>query len=412
MSLSMRSQVCPIWQYLRGLFILMLVINLRSLNSVKCQTLKAKSENQVQSHQDSQESSQLGFEEKQRRLLKLNAKFGLAKNRPEVPVNIGRLSDTLVALIPGALVHGAGHWYRGDLKSGQKILFLEGASLLALLGAYTMEHHLDQEKALYQSSTQWFYHIGGVLFVTTWFADVIGAFRGDQYEKPTLLRNVRSRFSSGYRYQNDPQRSFNHHLIAQLDLNYKSWAMNLGLDWESNAKLAGLYASVQNRMFNYQPQADLQSSSLHFGMFTKRWVWLQEGLTQWLVAPFAYGELSLDLLSKGLKSFVLFHKFSIAWEQYTLAPIVSLPNSDETIYSFPLLLDSGLIFKIDRNFMLSFSIMQDSTQDIRPLDENYLFFRSEIQVRQSEKLDLQAKFIVGEDWSMWLTLNFKLGQKS
>ena len=100
----------------------------------------------------------------------------------------------MVALIPGSLVHGAGHWYRGDLKSSQRILFLEGASLLALLSAYSMEHSLDQEKAFNRSSTQWFYHIGGVLFVTTWLADIIGAFRGDQFQKEALIKGIKSQF--------------------------------------------------------------------------------------------------------------------------------------------------------------------------------------------------------------------------
>ena len=355
---------------------------------------------------------ELNTEKKPTRSFIRSSKDSARQDSPEIPVNIGRLSDTLVALLPGALIHGAGHWYRGDLKSSQRILFLEGASLLALLSAYSMEHSLDQEKAFNRSSTQWFYHIGGVLFVTTWLADIIGAFRGDQFQKEALVKGIKSQFSSGYRYQNDPQRSFNHHLIAQLELSYQRWALNLGLDWESNAKLAGLHATVQNRTFNYLPNGSLQPSSIHLGLFTKRWVWLQEGLTQWLVAPFIYGELSLDLLSKGLKSFSLFHKFSVAWEQYTLAPISSLPNSDETIYSFPMILDSGLIFNLSRNFMFSFSIMQDRTLDIRPLNEDHFFWRSEIKVRQSEKLDLNAKFIVGDDWSMWLTLNFQLGQKS
>lgn len=334
------------------------------------------------------------------------------KAKPEVPVNIGRLSDTLVALFPGALVHGAGHWYRGDFKSSQRIIFLEGVSLLALLSAYSMEQSLDQDTAFNRSSTQWLYHIGGVLFVSTWFADVIGSFRGDQYYSKRKYQGINSRFSTGYRYQNDPQRSFNHHLIAQLDFDYRKWQFDLGLDWESNAKLAGLYGSIQHQSYSHLAQNSLHPSFVNLGVFTKRWVWLQEGLTQWLVSPFVYGGLSLDLLSRGLKSFTLFHKFSIAWEQYILSPIASLPNSEATIRAFPLILDSGLIYSFHDDFSLSVSIMQDSTQDIRPLNENHVFWRSEMKVRQSEKLDLKADFMLGEDWSMWITLSFKLGKKT
>jgi hypothetical protein len=340
------------------------------------------------------------------------SKTKVAKRLPEVTVNIGRLSDTLVAIAPGILLHGAGHWYRGDFESSKKILYLEGISVISLIAGYSMEQFVDQSSPITRSGTQWLYHMGGVLFLTTWLADIVGSFRGDQSQQLGVNKRVKSQFSSGYRYQSDTQKNLNHHLVAQLKLSTPSWSTLAAIDWESEGKLAGISAEIEHRLVSYLPQHILNPSNLYFGVHFRRWAWLHEDLTQWIIAPFLEGEVALDLISTGLKSFALSHRVSVAWERFDLAPITGQSHQNESLIDYPLILDSGLLVNLNSDLRLNLSIMQDSTLDLRPLNENYFFWKASLNLRQTEQVDLNAKIISGEDWSMWVTVSFNLDKRS
>ena len=328
-----------------------------------------------------------------------------------VPVNIGRLSDTLIALFPGSIIHGAGHWYRGDYHSARKMMYLEGISLLSLLTAYTLKNVTNQSNPINKRSTRWFYHLGSVLFVTTWLTDLIGSFRGDQINQRYQFSDTLTRFSAGYRYQDDPQKNLNHHVLAQFDFNLKSWQGLLAIDWESGGRLLGLSTELVDWVYEYDHPDAFHISGIRLGTQVRRWAWLYEDLTQWLILPFIEGELGLDLLSAGLKSFAFYHRIALGWERFDLAPVIGSDQTNEILTAYPLVLDSGLIIRPSSDVLLTLSIKQDRTQDLRPINENHLFWGGELILKQSDQVDLNTKFLWGEDWSMWITVAFKLGKR-
>jgi hypothetical protein len=102
----------------------------------------------------------------------------------------------LYALVPGLVVHGAGHFYAGDKTAGWVLV---GGEILGLcLIAYAVGVRTDykpQGSSLNdEAETIGVFGVG--LFVGTWIYDVIGAPLAVQRENREFLggRNVRPRF--------------------------------------------------------------------------------------------------------------------------------------------------------------------------------------------------------------------------
>ena len=333
-------------------------------------------------------------------------------NEPAVPVNIGRLSDTLISIVPGVIAHGAGHWYRGDIESGKKILLLEGISLATLIGAYTVDHLAQTSDTIPSAGVKWLYHVGGVLFVTTWLTDLIGSFRGDQQRRVSDKSRTPFRAATGYRYQDDPQRGLNHHIINQLTYAGRRWHGEVHFDWESQGKLAGLSAELDSWVYQYRDPRFHLPSGLRFGGTLKRWAWLQEDLIQWVASPFIEGDLSLELISSGLRSFTFTHRVGLGWERFDLSPVLGRQESATPLIDFPLSLRSGVNVRPSDLFEMEVAIIQDSTLDLRPMNEDHLFWTAMLSYQQTERVTLDATVMWGEDWSMWLLVSFKGGQGS
>lgn len=331
--------------------------------------------------------------------------------QPTVPVNVGRLSDTLISIVPGVIVHGAGHWYRGDITSGKNIFILEGLSLLTLVSAYFIDTQVNAPPQV-SSATEWLYHVGSVVFVMTWLTDVIGSFRGDQ---PARRINQHSRFmhvAAGYRYQADPQRSLNHHIISEVQYQGDRWSGHALFNWESGGKLAGVSGELDAWIYRRTPKRLIFPSGLKLGSTLKRWAWLREDLVQWLVVPFLEAHLSLETISSGLKSFSFYHRVGFGWERFDLAPISDIEDESPALINYPLILQSGILVKPSPSIKIGVSIIQDSTLDVRPLNEDHLFWAAHAKIRQSRKVSLEAKALWGEDWSMWLLVAFNLEKDS
>ena len=81
-----------------------------------------------------------------------------------------------IALVPGAVVHGAGHFYIGDTETAWTLFKIESASFLLFgIGLFT---HLSSggHSSSTQASIIWGSYFGSIaLWVGTWVYDVIGA---------------------------------------------------------------------------------------------------------------------------------------------------------------------------------------------------------------------------------------------
>lgn len=127
-----------------------------------------------------------------------------------------RLASTATALVPGALVHGAGHFSVGEAHVGRKLLAAEGIGFGAFAGGLTGLALTGASR--YTVAPFALLTIAGAgLFITSWLADVQGtATRPDERGKPP---RIAAAFESelGHRYVYDPQFRYRHFIVQSLD---------------------------------------------------------------------------------------------------------------------------------------------------------------------------------------------------
>jgi hypothetical protein len=150
-------------------------------------------------------------------------------------INVG------VAVLPGLVVHGAGHFAAGDAETGWKLVGAEIASLgltTAGVAGLLVTGAADQTVTLFVGLTA----LGGTSFVYSWLADIYGvATTGDALGRPQIQRAPLD-FALGYQYVHNPTFDFGHFVHAgaagrvhRLGIGADGW---FALD-ENNWRLAG-----------------------------------------------------------------------------------------------------------------------------------------------------------------------------
>jgi hypothetical protein len=83
----------------------------------------------------------------------------------------------LLAIFPGILVHGIGHWYAGDTKEARDLLDREGLGLIAMgagVGMWYWGESVDEDYLEIQNKVAAgiFGAVGGALFLESWVTDM------------------------------------------------------------------------------------------------------------------------------------------------------------------------------------------------------------------------------------------------
>lgn len=117
----------------------------------------------------------------------------------------------LLAVLPGLLVHGTGHWVAGDSETAGELLAIEGVGVGALLLSGTVLYLTGASRRVVgpAASTA----IAGMgLFVNSAASDIYGAATGGRAAGPRPYEPVvEARF--GYRYVYDPQFEYGSFLV-------------------------------------------------------------------------------------------------------------------------------------------------------------------------------------------------------
>lgn len=114
------------------------------------------------------------------------------------------LLPAVVAVVPGLLVHGAGHAAAGDWDTALTLLKLEGIGLATVFGAATWMALTGADRRTVGPAAM-VALVGVDLFLVSAFADVVGAAAGDLLaDRPTPLQRPPAHVSAGYRYVSDP----------------------------------------------------------------------------------------------------------------------------------------------------------------------------------------------------------------
>lgn len=125
------------------------------------------------------------------------------------------VTSKAAAVVPGVVVHGAGHYVRGDHRTAMRLFALETAGLLSLGGGFIGlfasggSQKLAAPFALLAVS-------GAGLFAASWFGDLYGVSADRPTGEPQAeLPTVES--SLGYRYVYDPSMAYRSFVVTSLD---------------------------------------------------------------------------------------------------------------------------------------------------------------------------------------------------
>lgn len=129
----------------------------------------------------------------------------------------------LVALVPGALLHGSGHWVAGDRGTARRLLVLSGVGLgVAAIGAAPLA--LSGAARRVNGPTIPLILGGAGTFTLSWIADVYGAFGGASLAGRAPAPS-RWWIELGYAHVYDPQFAYDH--FAVIDTSWRAGDLRL-----------------------------------------------------------------------------------------------------------------------------------------------------------------------------------------
>ena len=215
-----------------------------------------------------------------------------------------RAGHTAMALGPGAVVHGAGHYAAGKTKAGDRLLLTQGigAGLIVVglggLAATGASRYVTGPLAVMTAS-------GAGLFLWSWWADIYGVTRPPEGELAPRSE-PRSVSELGYRYVYDPQFRYRHFLFQRLDLSLEPFRLS-GEGWfAADDENALARAEVAYRFFGPTPNRSLvDQSALELEAAYTLHRYDSDGFRIQTGELSAYGRLDLAHLARSLRrSFV------------------------------------------------------------------------------------------------------------
>ncbi len=127
----------------------------------------------------------------------------------------GRALPTVVAIVPGVLLHGSGHYAAGDKKTAYRLMALQGIGLglMMVSGAalrFSGGSRYGNEITIPTLVT------GAGVFINTGLADLYGSASGGRttrfHDAPDMAASL------GYGYVEDPQFSYGHFSVVEAEL--------------------------------------------------------------------------------------------------------------------------------------------------------------------------------------------------
>ena len=95
----------------------------------------------------------------------------------------GSLLGGLLAVGPGFLVHGVGHYYVDDIGTAWRLLVGEVLGVALVAGGAALQAYTGDAGAT-GALQRLMVHAGAFLFVGTWLTDIVGTFKGAESFDP------------------------------------------------------------------------------------------------------------------------------------------------------------------------------------------------------------------------------------
>lgn len=311
-----------------------------------------------------------------------------------------------LALGPGFLLHGIGHFYAGDTDTALSLLGAELAGIALLIAGLAVEGGSNNRGNL-GGLRKGLLHTGLALFVGSWGADVLGAFRGAVPLAPDTTRTQGSRLGIAYRYTDDPVTPFRHHLVLTLALDAGFLYLRPKVDLEGQANLRQLEVDLGGRV-----QGDDRQNHVAVGAIARRVENAKYGFATIGGIGYLGGKLDLGPWLRTLNNFYAFGRLGYGWSGYQFSDREDKSPGvfgDIEFSDTFLLIETGLAFNLGRRTHLDLAYVHDPTRDVPAFasGEGGLMELTLVH-RQQKSLDIRFVGTAGDGFGVWLGLEYAL----
>ncbi len=323
--------------------------------------------------------------------------------RPPEDVN-GSLTASLLALGPGLAVHGIGHLYLDETRTGVLLLLTELTALLLIVGGAAADIVTEGSGSV-ATATDALTHTGVVLFLGSWLADIVGSFTGTVPFDPDSTRVEGSVFGVAYRYTDSPLDAFRHHLVARLSIDLGWLYIRPLIDVEASLGAREGELDVGTRLV----RGDDPHEHLAVGLVARRRENEPDGFAVSGVMGYAWAKADLGRFMRTLRHVYIAGRLGYGTDGYQFTRAGAAPSffADVEFTDTRLLLQSGLGFNTGENTHMLLLWSQDTVGDTPP-DPELGLFELGLQHRYLDTLDIEVELTLGDGFAVWLGLGYAL----
>ncbi|MBU0550175.1 hypothetical protein KKF91_20415 [Myxococcota bacterium] len=332
--------------------------------------------------------------------------------QPRVEEAPGSALAGLIALGPGLLLHGAGHYKIDRKESALKLLLIEALGLALIAAGEIIEEVSDGDGA-YGWLSNGMGRTGALLFLGSWGADVLGAFKGDRPFEPDNTRLRSAQLSLAYRYTGDQLTLFRHHMSAALDLS-SGWAYarpSVALEAGMNTRRADLDMGAYLLRGHWLDVGGDPHNLIALGGRLHRIETPLYGLGRRGGELYLKWKLDLGLLLPTMRALYIVNRAGYGFSQYQLSPTAGqvpplLGDSDFT--DSALSWESGVELNTGAQTHFSLLFIQDPNLETSPISSQMGVLEVALEHRYEDDLDIEARITGGDGWAIWLELGYQL----
>lgn len=236
-------------------------------------------------------------------------------SQPPPEDDLNRAAAIATAIFPGVIVHGTGHWVRGEPQTARRLLYMEGAGIgLILLGGIPIVLSGASRRLVGPAAALVASGVG--FFGISMLADLYGvaAPEGGTGQPQRWAPFIETRL--GYRYVYDPQFSYRSFLFNGIDLRWQAFRLAPATWWALDDKNARVRLLGAYRLAGPRPDrrardgsfADVEVGTTHhrFG---------SEHFRTTTVEAFVNGRLDMGRIGRTLRG--SFAEMGVGWALQT-----------------------------------------------------------------------------------------------
>ena len=274
----------------------------------------------------------------------------------------GSLLGGMLAVFPGFLVHGTGHFYIGEHTTGLTLLATEVAGI-ALMASSAMIQKSSPDSANTGALRLGLSHLGLVLFAGSWAADIVGTFKGSEPFEQDDAGISRSGIRLGYGYTQSPLNPFRHHMRLGVDVDTGHLYLRPLIDLEAQLE----QRTIELDSGFYLLRGQNAQNGLALGLKGER---RENRVGSWArYSGLGYVQWKLDLgfVSPSLRHFYVVNQvgWGRAFYQYSatdenVPALFSIVDDQDTFMT----LESGIALNVGLNTRLTTTLLHDPMHPI------------------------------------------------